>query len=80
MQGRYAFFISNGLLASLRLESGEQALLNKNAKVYLAARNERKALAAIEDLQRQTGKTAHFLHLDLASLKSVKTSAETFLR
>ena len=57
-----------------------QALLNKNAKVYLAARNEQKAFAAIEELEKETGKKAHYLRLDLASLKSVKASAETFLR
>ena len=51
----------------------------KNAKVYLAARNEQKALAAIEELEKETGKKAHYLHLDLASLTSVKASAEAFL-
>lgn len=54
--------------------------MKKNAKVYLAARDERKALAAIEELERETGKRAHYLHLDLASMKSIKASAETFLR
>jgi hypothetical protein len=67
-------------LLSLKLKRGDQALLKKNAKVYLAARDERKASAAIEELEMETGKRAHYLHLDLASLKSVKTSAETFLR
>jgi short-subunit dehydrogenase len=64
----------------LRPGSGDQALLIKNAKVYLAARNEQKALKAIDELERETGKKAHYLRLDLASLKSVKASAETFLR
>jgi len=57
-----------------------KALLPKNAKVYLAARNEQKAFAAIEELERETGKKAHYLPPDLASMKSVKASAETFLR
>ncbi|KAF9647013.1 NAD(P)-binding protein [Thelephora ganbajun] len=56
-----------------------KALLKKNAKVYLAARDERKALAAIGELERETGKKAHYLHLDLASLKSIKASAEAFM-
>jgi short-subunit dehydrogenase len=53
--------------------------LCKNAKVYLAARSEDRAKAAIEDLKQTTGKEAIFLKLDLSSLKSVKTAAEEFL-
>ena len=52
----------------------------KNAKVYLAARSEDRAKAAIEDLKQTTGKEAIFLKLDLSSLKSVKTAAEDFLK
>jgi short-subunit dehydrogenase len=47
--------------------------------VYLAARSEDKAKAAIEDLKQTTGKEAIFLRLDLSSLQSVKASAEEFL-
>lgn len=57
-----------------------QALLVKNAKVYLAARNKSKADKAISELKQSTGKEAIFLELDLANLKSIKKSAETFLR
>ncbi|KAK7053648.1 short-chain dehydrogenase/reductase family protein [Favolaschia claudopus] len=55
-------------------------LLLKNAKVYLAARSEEKAKAAIQRLQQETlGKTAIFLELDLADLPSVRKAAEEFL-
>ena len=58
-----------------------QALLNKNAKVYLAARSKSKADAAIEWLKQETGgKAPIFLELDLASLKSVKKAAEEYMR
>lgn len=62
------------------LTSIHQALLAKNAKVYLAARNKSKADKAISELKQSTGKEAIFLELDLANLKSIKESAETFLR
>ncbi|GLB42629.1 putative NAD-P-binding protein [Lyophyllum shimeji] len=55
-----------------------KALLAHNAKVYLAARSEDKAQAAIDDLRKQTGKEASFLKLDLADLKSVKAAALEF--
>jgi retinol dehydrogenase 12 len=48
--------------------------------VYIAVRNEEKANAAIKELKEQTGKEAIFLKLDLADLKSVKASAEEFIR
>lgn len=57
-----------------------QHLLTHNAKVYIAARNRQKVEAAIRELQEETGKTAILLELDLASLRSVKVSAEQFLR
>ena len=83
MQGLHDFLRSQSdhdfFIFLLRLGFGDQALLNKNATVYLAARNEQKASVAIEELEMETGKTAHYLHLDLASLKSVKAAAETFL-
>jgi len=63
-----------------RVNTGGQALLEHNAKVYLAARNKRKAELAIEELRRQTGKEAIFLELNLADLGSVKAAAEEFLR
>ncbi|KAF7328394.1 Short-chain dehydrogenase/reductase family protein [Mycena venus] len=54
-------------------------LLLKNAKVYLAARSQEKAAAAIKRLEHETKKTAIFLQLDLADLPSVRRAAETFL-
>ncbi|KAG8791526.1 hypothetical protein FRC12_008952 [Ceratobasidium sp. 428] len=56
-----------------------KVLLNKNAKVYLAARSKTKANEAIEWLKKETdGKVAIFLELDLASLASVRKAAEEF--
>lgn len=46
----------------------------------MAMRNREKGEAAIEKLQEDTGKTAIFLQLDLADLKSVKAASEEFLR
>ncbi|KAJ1309473.1 hypothetical protein OPQ81_006249 [Rhizoctonia solani] len=56
-----------------------KALLNKNAKVYLAARSKSKAEAAIEWLKAETnGKEAIFLELDLGSLASIRKAADEF--
>ncbi|KAJ7175061.1 NAD-P-binding protein [Mycena crocata] len=55
-----------------------KALLQHNAKVYLAARSEEKAKTAIAELKTETGKEAEFLHLDLADLHSVKRAAADF--
>ena len=57
-----------------------QALLIKNAKVYMAPRNKQKAQAAIADLKRDTGKDAVFLETDLADLNSIKRAVEQFTR
>ena len=57
-----------------------QALLEHNAIVYIACRSQGKADLAIEELEKQTGKKAIFLKLDLADLHSVKAAAEEFLR
>ncbi|KAJ7247615.1 hypothetical protein B0H12DRAFT_737275 [Mycena haematopus] len=56
-----------------------RVLLNHNAKVYMASRNESKAEAAIKELKEQTGKEALFLKLDLGDLKTIKVSAAEFL-
>ncbi|KAJ6460308.1 hypothetical protein C8R45DRAFT_879493 [Mycena sanguinolenta] len=56
-----------------------EQLLMKNAKVYLAARSQEKATAAIKELEKQTKKKAIFLQLDLSDLVSVRKAAETFL-
>lgn len=57
-----------------------QALLQHNAKVYLASRSRQRGEAAIQDLVTETGKQAIFLELDLGSLASVRRAAEEFLR
>jgi retinol dehydrogenase-12 len=51
-------------------------LLARNAKVYVAGRDEGKAAKTIADLKSQTGNEAIFLNVDLGSLKSVKAAAE----
>lgn len=56
-----------------------EALLEHNAKVYMACRSQEKADAAIQELKAKTGREAIFLHLDLSSLASVKKAAEEFL-
>lgn len=49
------------------------------SQVYVAARSEEKARAAIEDLIRDTGKNnIHYLQLDLGDLPQVKKAAEEF--
>ncbi|KAF8594162.1 NAD-binding protein [Ceratobasidium sp. AG-I] len=56
-----------------------KVLLNKGAKVYIAARSKSKADEAIEWLKTATnGKTPLFLQLDLADLDSVRRAAEEF--
>jgi retinol dehydrogenase-12 len=55
-----------------------QALLSKNAKVYMATRSQERAEAAITKLKSETGKEAIFLELDLSSLASARKAAEEF--
>ncbi|KAJ7642683.1 hypothetical protein DFH06DRAFT_1283512 [Mycena polygramma] len=56
-----------------------RVLLSHNAKVFMAARSQSKAEAAIKELKEQTGKDALFLKLDLGDLKTIKVSAAEFL-
>ncbi|KAJ6619829.1 hypothetical protein B0H10DRAFT_1792593 [Mycena sp. CBHHK59/15] len=56
-----------------------RVLLNHNAKVYMASRNQAKAEEAIKELKKTTGRDAHFLKLDLGDLKTVKASATELL-
>ncbi|KAH7911147.1 hypothetical protein BJ138DRAFT_1113470 [Hygrophoropsis aurantiaca] len=56
-----------------------RVLLTKNAKVWIAARDQSKGEAALKELKDRTGKDAHLLKLNLANLKSVKSAAEEFL-
>jgi retinol dehydrogenase 12 len=61
------------------LTRSTQALLQHNAKVYLAARSKSKADQALKELKEKTGKDAIFLELDLSNLASVKRAAQEFL-
>ncbi|KAF9241100.1 hypothetical protein BU15DRAFT_45208 [Melanogaster broomeanus] len=56
-----------------------KALLQHNAKVYVAARDQGKSETAIQELKASTGNEAIFLKLDLGNLKAVKAAAEEFL-
>jgi len=56
-----------------------KALLQHNAKVYLAARGKNDAEKVIQELKSITGKEAIFLELDLASLPSIRKAAEEFM-
>ncbi|KAF8500320.1 NAD-P-binding protein [Russula emetica] len=54
-----------------------RVLLSKNARVYIAARDENRAQKTIDELKEKTGKQSiFFLRLDLADLPSIKTTAE----
>ena len=53
--------------------------MKRDAKVYMASRSPQKAHDTIQELLRDTGKQAFFLHLDLASVASVKKAAHEFL-
>ncbi|OTA88095.1 hypothetical protein M434DRAFT_15149 [Hypoxylon sp. CO27-5] len=58
-------------------------LYSKNAKVYIMARSEGKARKAIDDIKMAVPKSTGdmiYIHLDLADLPSIKTSADEFLR
>ena len=55
-------------------------MLEHGARVYVASRDEKRALAAIDELFDQTGRKARFLRLDLADLTSIKAGATEFLR
>ncbi|PCH41884.1 hypothetical protein WOLCODRAFT_72344 [Wolfiporia cocos MD-104 SS10] len=61
-------------------QRGHQALLEHNAKVYMASRSKDKAETAIREFKEQMGKEAIFLELDLSSLVSARKAAEEFLR
>ncbi|XP_028840332.1 dehydrogenase/reductase SDR family member 13-like [Denticeps clupeoides] len=56
-------------------------LARRGARVIMACRNRRKAEAAISDIKKETGSSeVVYMHLDLGSLKSVRSFAETFLK
>ncbi|XP_062408993.1 dehydrogenase/reductase SDR family member 13a.3 [Sardina pilchardus] len=56
-------------------------LAKRGARVILACRNKQKAEAAVYDIRRESGNSeVLYMQLDLASLKSVRSFAETFLK
>lgn len=68
------------LIPRLIIHCGTQALLNHNAKVWIAGRNPKRVAEAVEDLRKETGKVALVLHMDLADLQSIKRAVAEFLR
>lgn len=55
-------------------------LASHGARVYMGARNETKALASIQEIQKELpGADIRFLSIDLASLKNV-VAAATLMR
>ncbi|KAJ3273739.1 hypothetical protein HDV01_004018 [Terramyces sp. JEL0728] len=55
-------------------------LARQGATVFMASRSKDRALEAIENIKKETGKTVEFLQLDLQDLKQVSGAAETFLK
>ncbi|XP_058655387.1 dehydrogenase/reductase SDR family member 13-like, partial [Onychostoma macrolepis] len=56
-------------------------LAKRGARVILACRNKQKAEAAVYDIRKESGNPeVLYMHLDLASLKSVRDFAEIFLK
>jgi retinol dehydrogenase 12 len=55
-------------------------MLEKNAKVYVAARDSTKSHQAIEKLKEETGKDVFLIPLDLSDLHQVRKAADDFLR
>uniref|UniRef100_A0A672QU45 Dehydrogenase/reductase (SDR family) member 13a, duplicate 3 n=1 Tax=Sinocyclocheilus grahami TaxID=75366 RepID=A0A672QU45_SINGR len=55
-------------------------LAKRGARVILACRNKEKAEVAVYDIRKESGNPeVLYMHLDLASLKSVRDFSETFL-
>ncbi|XP_073779103.1 dehydrogenase/reductase SDR family member 13a.3 isoform X1 [Danio rerio] len=56
-------------------------LARRGARVILACRNQERAEAAVYDIRKESGNSeVLYMHLDLASLQSVRDFAETFLK
>ncbi|EIN04817.1 NAD(P)-binding protein [Punctularia strigosozonata HHB-11173 SS5] len=70
-------FIVTGGNTGIGKETCKQLLLH-GAEVWLSARSETKADAAIADLERETGRRAQFLQMDLGDLPNVKKAVEEF--
>lgn len=69
--------IVTGANTGIGKETAKQ-LARHNAKVYVAARNEEKARAAMADIKQSTGKDTHFLQLDLGDIVATKKAAAEF--
>ncbi|GLD52980.1 dehydrogenase/reductase SDR family member 13 [Lates japonicus] len=92
----YAVFRGAGCVSSVKLKGKTAIVTGSNtgigkataldlakrgARVILACRNKEKAEAACFDIRRESGNNdVVFMQLDLASLKSVSSFAETFLK
>ncbi|KAJ3529661.1 hypothetical protein NM208_g9659 [Fusarium decemcellulare] len=74
--------IVTGGNAGLGLETIKQLSQHNPARIYLAARSEEKAEAAIKQIKEGNPKTSpiSFLQLDLASFASIRAAAETFTK
>lgn len=72
--------LSSARIGSIGRVSTCQALLQHNAKVYMASRDSSRAESAIQELKSDTGKSAIFLKIDLADLASIKSAANQFKR
>ena len=57
-----------------------QMMLEKNAKVYIGARDSTKTQDALKQLKEETGKDAFLIPLDLSDLHQVRKASEDFLR
>ncbi|KAF7324561.1 NAD-binding protein [Mycena kentingensis (nom. inval.)] len=72
-------FLVTGGNSGIGYESIKQLLMH-NAKVYMGARSKSKAIEAIAELEKTTGKRAEFLEVDLSDLASVRAAAADFQR
>ena len=55
-------------------------LAKKGANVYMASRSEEKALIAIAQIKKETGKDVEFLRVDLQDLNQTRKAAEGFVK
>jgi short-subunit dehydrogenase len=58
----------------------QQKFLEKNAKVYMAARSSQKTTDALKHLKEETGRDVALLPMDLSDLHSVRAAADLFMR
>ncbi|KAH8813714.1 hypothetical protein DL96DRAFT_1625197 [Flagelloscypha sp. PMI_526] len=70
-------FLVTGANSGIGYETAKN-LLNNGAKVYITARGSVKGQDTLKRLEKDTGKQAIFLDLDLSDLASVKRAAEEF--